>query len=199
MALSKLTIRVQPRLKVDGLDLERDTRPLLRAMIATHRHLIRGEFRGGYWLPPEGGRVRWPRTEAFGNRPAPARTMIGSGAYLSAWMGGAGSVERITRRRAEFGVDSSRFPFARVHRATTTKQLTVAESKRPAEQVVSRRQRWFLGLTYGAWMRTGAVLRTPRRPHATDNPELRRRMRALVAAWARGEPLSGAGRRGAER
>ena len=114
------------------------------------------EYRGTSAIP-------WARTKPFGKKPAPRKTMLGSGLYRSAWMGGAGGTERITSTSVEIGVDRGLFPQARIHQSRSAKTKI-----KPTV-----RMRWFLGLTYGVWlskatMRKGITIARRRVSVASD-------------------------------
>lgn len=93
------------------------------------------EYRGTSAIP-------WVRTKPFGNRPAPRKTLLGTGLYRSAWLGGAGGTEKITASSVEIGVDRGLFPQVRIHQSRSAKTKI-----KPTV-----RMRWFLGLTYGVWL-----------------------------------------------
>ena len=91
----------------------------------------------------------WARTKPFGTRKA-GKTMLGSGAYKSAFLGGAGAITRVTPVSVEIGVDKVLFP-----------QVAIHQGKRPSVTVKPKartkggkdwKMRFFLGLTYGVWM-----------------------------------------------
>ncbi len=96
----------------------------------------------------------WKKGHDFGNRKAPRKTMLGSGLYRSAWGGGAGAIEKITKTSVELGVDSGLFPQVKIHQSRRPWTLV-----KPKEKVLKMgpnygqwTMRWFFGLTYGIWM-----------------------------------------------
>lgn len=90
----------------------------------------------------ERGAEAWPKTKAFNRRPAPQKTLQVTGAYRSAWLGGAGSVERINARSFELGVDSTLFP-----------QVVPFQSARGRRAKVTKAMRGFLGYAFGVWLK----------------------------------------------
>lgn len=169
----------------DRLD---DPRELHEANLFLWRSFIFEEFTKGGWFRPQGGVQSWPKTKPFGNRQAPLRTLVRSGRLLGAWMGrGPGSIERVTEDGFEFGVDTNALPYAPVHRpsepsATAFGQVT--------KIFVRRRQRIFLGLQFGVWLRRSTrFLRVPARPHATSHPRAVESMVRNALHLIRLEPL----------
>lgn len=76
------------------------------------------------------GMENWPATKPFGTRKAPRKTLQRSGAYRSAWLGGAGSVTRINPRSFSIGVDSSMFPQATVFQSARGRRINVTPKMR---------------------------------------------------------------------
>lgn len=134
------------------------------------------EYRGKSAIP-------WKKGHDFGIKKAPAKTMIGTGAYMSAFLGGAGRIQRITANSVEVGVDPAKFPQVKIHQGRyavrvikpkqTMRSHTTARrrNKNGSFSVVTKsttdyNMRWFLGLTYGAWMSKARIkkgLRVARR------------------------------------
>lgn len=98
---------------------------------------------------------RWEKTKAFGNKPAPTRTLIRSGSYRDAWMGrNAGSIERYSNGRFELGVDPTLYP-----------QVTVFQKQSPTRIRVTQAMRGFLGWMFGVHLRkTTKAIVVPERP-----------------------------------
>lgn len=88
----------------------------------------------------------WKRTAPFGSRKA-GKTMLGTGAYRSAFLGGAGAIENISDNTVEIGVDRNLFPQVKIHQGSQ-KVVTI----RPTQKA-----RWFLGLTYGVWLKKSTM------------------------------------------
>jgi hypothetical protein len=129
-----------------------------------------------------GGRSPWKKTQRFGNRPAPRKTLQRSGALKRAWTGkGAGSITIRRANRVTIGVEGARFPQAPVFQSRAT---TIV---RPRQMGKGGRTKmhWFLGLTYGVWisderLRRGLELR-PRR--VSINPLMLKRASTALLDW----------------
>lgn len=113
----------------------------------------------------------WARTKPFGSRKA-GKTMLGSGGYKSAFLGGAGSITRVTPVSVEIGVDAELFPQVKIHqgnkKGVTVKPTAEGTFQRQikgqlrgkkgnkrrvgARTVEDYKMRIFLGMTYGVWM-----------------------------------------------
>lgn len=123
------------------------------------------QFRQQSTFPRGGGRIRWKKTKPFGNRPAPAMTLVRSGGLWAAWTGrGAGSVMRRSARRVVIGVDSRRFPQAGRLNAF---QAVYSKARKTGAQGKSA-MHWLLGMKYGVWisdkkLRTKGLKVMPRR------------------------------------
>lgn len=91
----------------------------------------------------------WARTKPFGSRKA-GKTMLGSGSYRSAWLGGAEAITQITPVSVEIGVESNIFPQVKIHQGSRT-SVTVKPKAR-TRGGKDWKMRFFLGLTYGVWM-----------------------------------------------
>lgn len=91
----------------------------------------------------------WARTKPFGSRKA-GKTMLGSGGYKSAFLGGAGSVTRVTPVSVEIGVDAGLFPQVKIHQGS--RPSVTVKPKRRTKGGKDWKMRFFLGLTYGVWM-----------------------------------------------
>lgn len=154
-----------------------DTTPALRASVRIRRELIRREFAQEAGINPGGGLTRWPKTSRFGGVDPPSKTMQRTGALLRALMGrGRGSFERITKQQAEFGVDASAVPQARILREGGDIRVT-------------DRMRRYLSAVKGVHLkRSTKRLRIPSRPFGRSNPEARSRIADAFRAWVvRGE------------
>ena len=93
--------------------------------------------------------------------------MHGSGAYRSAFLGGAGAVQRITANSIEVGVNSGRFPQVKVHQgAYATRRIKPKAKVSSGPNKGQWKMRFYLGLTYGVWMKNATLtkgLKLPRR------------------------------------
>ncbi len=153
--------------------------------IAAARSVIHDEFNREAWRPPSGAAQPWQKTGPFGNEPAPAKTLQRSGSLLAAWLGGAGSFQRIEQQQASFGITGMVARIASVHRG----QGTQADARVPTRIAVTPKMRVFLGVVKGVWLRkTTTHITIPKRVHATDNPETATRVTALFAAFVAGRP-----------
>lgn len=127
----------------------------------------------------------WKRTQDFGNRRAPARTLHRSGALEDAWTGRGpgGFVRRRGARGVEVGVDSARFPQARMFQRGGITMIRVTP-----------RMRALVGMEFGVWMRRDtARVKVEGRPVAMNREILRRARRPVVSYFNHG--LSGARQR----
>lgn len=163
----------------------RTTRLPMRDLVAAWRSVISEEFSTQSWNSPGGGRRTWARTQPFGTRPAPSRTLDATGALRAAWAGrGAGRIESITADRAEFGVAGSVFPGAATLRGGAGDSINTS----PVLIPVTRRRRAFMRHTFGVFVAKSATSHTPR-PHATVNPEIRTRLTTIISAHIAGRPF----------
>lgn len=62
-----------------------------------------------------GASYRWERTKKFGKRDPGPGTMIRTGAYRTAWLGGSGRFESISDTVITWGVDEGLFPQVGMH------------------------------------------------------------------------------------
>ncbi len=92
---------------------------------------------------------KWTKTKPFGTREA-GKTMLGSGNYKSAWLGGFGGIEKITPQSVEIGVESNLFPQVKIHQGS--RPSVTVKPKRRTKGGKDWKMRFFLGLTYGVWM-----------------------------------------------
>lgn len=125
----------------------------------------------------------WARTQDFGTRKAPRKTMLGTGLYRAAFLGGAGSIERIEPKSVEIGVDSGLFPQVKIHQSR--RPYTIVKPKARTRGGKDFKMRFFLGLTYGVWMsreRIAKGMKIPRRRVSVSSD-----VRKAVAAMLRKE------------
>lgn len=133
--------------------------------------------RGGAVLP-------WKRTQPFGRRPMPIRTLLASGRYRAAITSkAAGTIEIREPHRVGFTLDPTVFPQWRIFQASSptvirAKSAHRARNGRLAMQI-------FLGLTYGVWIREAKLLEglivEPRR--ISTNHPMRRRVAEVYRAY----------------
>lgn len=131
-----------------------------------------------------GGVLQWKRTQPFGRRPMPLRTLLRSGRYRAAITSkAAGTIEIREPHRVGFTLDGSVFPQWKVFQATAptiirAKTANRARNGRLMMQVV-------LGLFYGAWISERKLLEglvvEPRR--ISTNPPMRRRVAEVFRAY----------------
>jgi hypothetical protein len=98
-----------------------------------------------------GGRVPWKRTERFGNRPPPPKTLQRTGALKRAWTGrGSGSITIKSPNKVTIGVNTTLFPQAPVFQRLG---LTIVrpDSSKPVTRGRTA-MGWTLGLRFGAWI-----------------------------------------------
>lgn len=70
----------------------------------------------------------WKPTEAFGDQPAPFKTMWRTGAYRAAWLGGAGGFTDPTPNSVTIGVKSEVFPQVRIHQSNRSSTKIFAKT-----------------------------------------------------------------------
>lgn len=110
------------------------------------------EYRGKNVIP-------WAKTKPFGNKPAPKKTLHGSGGYRSAFLGGAGAIQRVTANSVEVGVDPVKFPMVKIHqgRYASRRVKPKEKVKKLGPNYGQWTMRWFLGLTYGVWIKNSKL------------------------------------------
>lgn len=126
------------------------------------------------------GSTAWRKTQPFGRRPAPARTLVRSGALEAAWTGaGAGATSRFGPKSVAIGVDTNVFPQAAVFQSRNG--AVVRARKKGARGLPA--MYWFLGMQYGVWCdpwklaSTGFLIR----PRAVSiNPQVLARVQGIV-------------------
>lgn len=132
-----------------------------------------------------GGLLPWPKTHAFGTRPAPLRTLHESGALESGWLGGAGSISRATPNSFAIGVSAAAFPQARVFQAQGPTVIRPRKMGKRGRSAMA----WRLGMLFGVWLseerlRQGLVIQ-PRR--VSINREMLRAVRAEIRSYLLGK------------
>lgn len=171
-----------------------DLRPAFKEAIANWRELIAEEFDTQSWRAPSGAPRPWAATKPFAGEGTFGfgKILNRTGRLRDAWLGrGEGSFERVNATSASFGVTGTVGLYGSVHRGGSG-EVRAAQSRIPFVQKVTPKMRVFLGLAKGVWLKkTTTELVTPRRPHATINPEIRTRITAIFAAHV----FSGAERR----
>jgi hypothetical protein len=153
------------------------------AVMRKGRGSVDAQFRAEAEFRFGGGRAPWKRTERFGSRPAPRKTLQRTGALKRAWTGeGAGSITRTRSHRVTIGVEKARFPQAPVfqrHGSTFIRADKMGKGGRS-------KMHWYLGLTYGVWI-PDSKLRTTGvelvgRP-VSINPQMLHRASSALEAW----------------
>lgn len=92
----------------------------------------------------------WAKSQPFGTKKAPSRTMQGSGDYRRAWLGGAGSTETVSTNSVTIGVEREMFPQVAIHQGS--RMSTTVYPKKRTKGGKDWKMRLFLGMTYGVWM-----------------------------------------------
>lgn len=150
--------------------------------------LIVGEFAGEYWLSPQGAKIPWKKTKAFGSRPAPAKTLQRSGALLASYRNAQVTVRNV-QGGSEISISPSpRLIYAAVQRGGSGK-VRAADAAVPETIVVTPKMRAFLHYLGVHLRKATTVIQIPRRPHATVSPQLRTGLIAIFAANAAGRQL----------
>ncbi len=107
------------------------------------------QFKQSSEFTDTGAQIPWKKTQPFGNRPAPAKTLIRTGRLRAAWTGrGAGALTRITAKRVMIGPDPKRFPQAGMFQRIG---WTIIRPKKMGKGGRTK-MHWFLGMTYGVWI-----------------------------------------------
>lgn len=123
---------------------------------------------------------RWKRTAAFGNRPAPTRTLHRTGALEAAWTGGPGAITERGPRGVAIGVDRVRFPQASVFQRSGLTPVRVTS-----------KSRIFLGMEFGVWLKASTRrMFIEGRPLSVNPVMLERARRVIVGYYVRGEAVS---------
>lgn len=90
----------------------------------------------------------WPKTHAFGRRPAPSRTLRDTGKLENAWTGGSGSVARVTPNSFAIGVDTGVVPYAGVFQSQTPTRVRAKKMGARGRYAMG----WMLGMKFGVWL-----------------------------------------------
>ena len=128
------------------------------------------------------GSAPWEKTQDFGTRKAPRKTMQASGGYRAAWLGGAGGVENISANAIEIGVDRGKFKQVAIHQGSAP--FVKVYPKKRAKGGKDWAMRFFLGLTYGVWLtkkRLEMGLKIPRRRLSVSS-DVRKAVAGMVKA-----------------
>lgn len=118
------------------------------------RDFIEEEAEGSFFFNPGGGRSPHPRTEAFGDRPAPSKRLGGKqGRHYRAWLGGPGGSTRKTART--FSLINT-VPGIEMHRGGTgarpsPRLITRIKAKRTSRNGTDSAMRMLFG-TFGVWV-----------------------------------------------
>lgn len=133
------------------------------------------EYRGS-------GSSAWKKTQPFGTRKAPRKTMQASGLYRAAWLGGAGGTEKIEANSITIGVEADKFPRVKIHQGSAA-SVRVFPKKR-TKGGKDWKMRFFLGLTYGVWLTRARIekgLEIARR-RLSVSTDVRKAVARMVAA-----------------
>ena len=128
------------------------------------------------------GSTPWDKTQDFGTRKAPRKTMQASGGYRVAWLGGTGGVENISANAIEIGVDRGQFKQVAIHQGSAP--FVKVYPKKRAKGGKDWAMRFFLGLTYGVWLtkkRLEMGLKIPRRRLSVSS-DVRKAVAGMVKA-----------------
>lgn len=109
------------------------------------------EYRGALSVP-------WDRKRPFGTKSARGKTMMESGKYRAAWLGGPGGTESSTGNTVTLGVNREIFKQVAIHQgsaaAVTVKPKTKIRSGRNRGQWAMR---FAIGMKYGVWMTNARI------------------------------------------
>lgn len=168
------------QVKIGGGGKFREMGATLSNMKAAHRvvgrlgqRIVGAEFDRSAKMGPRGGFSRWKASKAFGSRKKSSRTGTASGALGDSWRGkGGGSIFRVLANGVTFGTTVA---YARFFREGWKQKIT-------------DRQRIFLGIKFGVWMKPGQEISAPARPHAefTENRAFQRDAGFIMLAHAAG-------------
>ena len=128
------------------------------------------------------GSTPWDKTQDFGTRKAPRKTMQASGTYRAAWLGGTGGVENISANAIEIGVDRGKFKQVAIHQGSAP--FVKVYPKKRTKGGKDWAMRFFLGLTYGVWLtkkRLEMGLKIPRRRLSVSS-DVRKAVAGMVKA-----------------
>lgn len=128
----------------------------------------------------------WKRTEPFGSRPAPSRTLHRTGSLEAAWLGNGPAAITETNRAntVRIGVDARIMPQAAVFQRAGVTMIRVTPKMRA-----------YVGLNFGVWMRRSTTrVRVEGRPVALNRATLGRARKIVSRYYLHGEAVAGAGR-----
>lgn len=182
------------------VDRSADLRPVMTEIGRMQRMSVRAEFRSESFFRKKGGRQPWKKTQAFGRRRSPSKTLQRSGDLKGAWLGTRpGGIFRVHARSVEVGVDGNEIEYlARVRGGTTQDLDTRDYLVKPRKLANSRSNRQLTGAQryamFWAVLRQHGVALTERtlergmavtpRPHGVFHQKLRdaagRRVREFV-------------------
>ena len=143
---------------------------------------VAAQFKAETELLFRGGRSPWKRTQPFGRRAAPAKTLQRTGALRRAWTGdGPGSLTMTRANRVTIGVDTARFPQAAMFQRLG---LTLVRPKQAGPRGRSA-MGWFLGMRYGVWisearLKRGLAIEGRR---VSINPAMMKRVKVSLLDW----------------
>lgn len=148
------------------------------------RGSIDHQFAATATMDERGAVIPWPPTKAFGSRLPGPSTLVQTGRYRAAWMGGSGNIRRLGPRSVVVGVEPKAFPQVRVFQKAPGR-VTVIRPRKSTVRTRGTAMRAFLGMTYGVWLfeeRLLKGLRVPSRPIRV-NPAMRSRALATVRSY----------------
>lgn len=131
----------------------------------------------------------WKRTQPFGRRPAPARTLRRTGSLEAAWLGtGAASITETSRANTvRVGVDARLMPQAAVFQRSG---ITVIQ--------VTPKMRLYVGANFGVWMKRSTTrIKVEGRPVALNRDTLGRARKIVQGYYLHGEGAATAVRKAA--
>ncbi|MEO1368828.1 MAG: hypothetical protein AAFX50_16760 [Acidobacteriota bacterium] len=160
--------------------------PFHKAALELWREDIIGAMDKGVWYPLSGAARQFEPTVPFGELHSGGESKLKrSGRLRKAIKGGTGGFDRVSGKKAVFGVNTSEIPYALVHRGGSGK-ITAAVARRPHKLKVTDRMRGFLARSGVRLKASTKTLTTPRRPWGTQHPRLRTQMRGLMTAHVAG-------------
>lgn len=102
----------------------------------------------------ESSATPWAKKQKFGTKSARGKTMLGTGAYRKAWLGGAGGIETTGDKVITVGVEPALFPQVKIHQAASLFTLIRPKKKTKSGQWAMK---FAIHYLYGVWL-TNATL-----------------------------------------
>lgn len=142
---------------------------------------VRAQFDASAEFTAGGATVSWPPTKAFGDVGAGPSTLVRTGSYRAAWLGGPGSRESKFKNGVAVGVESRKFPQVNVFQGT--KPFVISRAKRKTRKGRFKMPLYLLRV-YGVFALETKIRRRP----ISINPRMLDTMGESVLAWvARGK------------